>query len=149
MPEKDLMTESIRDILQKRPELDQAALSDYLFDEFGVRVCQATISRILKKNGIPHKISNKWYKKSKLFTTHGGQVVIEDPSRTLAATALSELPTSSYESYKSPYGSKAVSSTDFALNLASASVMAPVGMGFGESLVEASDGVLYSYQMND
>jgi transposase len=97
----DRMAESIRNLLAKRPELDQSAISDYLLDEFGVRVCQATISRILKKNGIPHKISNKLYKKSKLFTTNpDGKVMVEDNAREVAASALSSLPNGVY---KSPY----------------------------------------------
>jgi transposase len=105
LADQDRMAESIRNLLAKRPELDQSAISDYLFDEFGVRVCQATVSRLLKKNGIPHKISNKLYKKSKLFaTTLEGKTVVEDREREVAASALSELPTASYESpYKSPY----------------------------------------------
>jgi transposase len=105
LADQDRMAESIRNLLAKRPELDQSAISDYLFDEFGVRVCQATVSRLLKKNGIPHKISNKLYKKSKLFTTNPeGKVMVEDNSREVAASALSSLPTSMYESpYKSPY----------------------------------------------
>jgi len=100
---QDRMAESIKTLLAQRPELDQKAISDYLFDEFGVRVCQATISRILKKNAIPHKISNKLYKKSKLFTTDSeGKVtpVAEDNSREVAASALSSLPNGVY---KSPY----------------------------------------------
>src|SRR4051794_22014763 len=63
LPEQDRMAQSLRELLQRRPELDQSALSDFLFEEYGKRVCQATISRILKKNAIPHKISNKLYKK--------------------------------------------------------------------------------------
>lgn len=108
LADQDRMAESIRSLLAKRPELDQSAISDYLFDEFGVRVCQATVSRLLKKNAIPHKISNKLYKKSKLFTTNlEGKTVVEDlgdKEMEVAASALSELPTALCESpYKSPY----------------------------------------------
>lgn len=112
------MAESIRGLLAKRPELDQSAISDYLFDEFGVRVCQATVSRLLKKNGIPHKISNKLYKKSKLFTTNPeGKVMVEDNSREVAASALSSLPTAMYESpYKSPYPPTEMASAVMAFN---------------------------------
>ena len=103
LADQDRMAESIKKLLAERPELDQSAISDCLFDEFGVRVCQATISRMLKKNGIPHKISNKLYKKSKLFTTApGGKTVpVEvDNAREVAASALSSLPNGTY---KSPY----------------------------------------------
>lgn len=112
------MAESIRGLLAKRPELDQSAISDYLFDEFGVRVCQATVSRLLKKNGIPHKISNKLYKKSKLFTTNPeGRVMVEDNSREVAASALSSLPNALYESpYKSPYPPTDLTSADMTFN---------------------------------
>jgi transposase len=107
LAQQELMAESIRNLLAKRPELDQSAISDCLFEEFGVRVCQATISRLLKKNGIPHKISNKLYKKSKLFTTTAEgkpMPVEEDNSREVAASALSSLPNGVYgSSYKSPY----------------------------------------------
>ena len=105
LADQDRMAESIRGLLARRPELDQSAISDFLFDEFGLRVCQATVSRLLKKNGIPHKISNKLYKKSKLFTTNPeGKVMLEDNSRDVAASALSSLPTAMYESpYQSPY----------------------------------------------
>lgn len=143
IPEQDRMAASLRELLQKRPELDQSALSDYLFDEFGKRVCQATISRILKKNRIPHKISNKLYKRSKLFTTQEGQTRVEDTSRALAASALSELPTASYDSYKSPYAPTTNSSTELAVSMAAAS--ASINMGFSESLAEASNGIIYSH----
>lgn len=46
--EKD-MAEAIRELLERRPELDQAAVADWLYDEFGVRLCQASVSRIYKK----------------------------------------------------------------------------------------------------
>ena len=118
LADQDRMAKSIRGLLAKRPELDQSAISDYLFDEFGVRVCQATVSRLLKKNGIPHKISNKLYKKSKLFTTNPeGRVMIEDNSREVAASALSSLPTALYESpYKSPYPPTDLTSADMTFN---------------------------------
>jgi transposase len=118
LADQDRMAESIRGLLAKRPELDQSAISDYLFDEFGVRVCQATVSRLLKKNGIPHKISNKLYKKSKLFTTNPeGRVMVEDNSREVAASALSSLPNALYESpYKSPYPPTDLTSADMTFN---------------------------------
>jgi transposase len=142
IPEQDRMAASLRELLQKRPELDQSTLSNYLFDEFGKRVCQATISRMLKKNKIPHKISNKLYKRSKLFTAQEGQARVEDNSRDLAASALSELPTASYESYKSPYAPAATPSTDLAFSMAAAANS--INMGFSESLAKASNGIVYS-----
>lgn len=139
IPEQDRMASSLRELLQNRPELDQSALSDYLFDEFGKRVCQATISRILKRNGIPHKISNRLYKKSKLFTAQEGQVRLEDSSRALAASALSELPTAPYESYRSPYTPTAVPSSNTASSMDS--TLAPITMDFSK---EAPQGIIYS-----
>jgi transposase len=138
-PGKDQMVETIRELLQRRPELDQSALSDYIFDEFGKRVCQATISRMLKNNGIPHKVSNKLYKRSKLFVTqHEGKgkvAVTEDSSRELAASALSELPTASYDSYKSPYAP--VPPID--MTLEGSSVEGHIHTEFVESHVEVSN----------
>ena len=102
MPEEGAMIEAVRALLLRRPELDQSAVSDYLFDEFGVRLCQATVSRIYKKNGIPHKVSNKLYKKSKLFTMNPdkpGRVVTGDMQRAVAVSALFALP----PTYRSPY----------------------------------------------
>ena len=95
------MAESIKALLARRPELDQSAICDYLFDEHGVRICQATVSRLLKRNGIPHKISNKLYKKSKLFTTNEGQQVAEEGFRNMAGS----LSIASHETYRSPYTS--------------------------------------------
>jgi transposase len=117
MPEREQIAFAILDLLTRRPDLDQAAVSDFVFDEFGKRISQTSISRIYKNHGIPHKISNKLYKKSKLFTTHpNGQIMTVDNSRELAASALSSLPTkfvvsfpkppsqaSLAQTYKSPY----------------------------------------------
>jgi len=111
--ESDQMVTAILDLLARSPELNQKAVSDMLYEQFGKRLCQASISRIYKKHGIPHKISNKFYKKSRLFTTHPtGQVMVVDNSREIAASALSSLPTAMVASlqtgaqntYKSPYG---------------------------------------------
>jgi hypothetical protein len=113
LADQERMAEAIKDLLARRPELDQSAISDYLFDEFGVRVCQATISRLLKKNAIPHKISNKLYKKSKLFTSAvEGKVPVEHISREMAASALYSLPTS----YKSPYPPMETQSSDMSFD---------------------------------
>jgi hypothetical protein len=72
LPEQDKIAEAVKGLLACRPELDQRAICDYIFDEFGVKTCQATVSRMLKRNAIPHKVSNCLYKKSKLFTVKGG-----------------------------------------------------------------------------
>jgi transposase len=140
----DRMAASIRNLLAKRPELDQSAISDYLFDEFGVRVCQATVSRLLKKNGIPHKISNKLYKKSKLFTTNldGKSTAVDEcTSREVAASALSSLPTAMHRiPYKSPYPPRDMASAVMSFNALPTS-NAPT---FEESHTASSNDMIFS-----
>jgi transposase len=104
LADRDKMAESIKGLLARRPGLDQSAIRDCLFDEYGVRLCQATISRMLRRNAIPHKISNKLYKKSKLFTTNEGCVIAGEAS---GAAATYPLPSASDETCKSPYASAA------------------------------------------
>jgi transposase len=142
-PEKNQMALSIREHLQRRPYLDQGALSNYLFEEFGRRVSQATISRLLKKDGIPHKISNKIYKKSKLFNTQSeDQAKDVDNSMKVAASALSELPVNSYPNYKGFYALPRRHSGDTALHEPSAA--AQLGMELDESLLAVTNGVLHN-----
>lgn len=105
-PEQDAMAQSIRDLLLRHPELDQSAVSDHLEKEFGVRLCQASISRIYKTHGILHKVSNRLYRKSQLFAAQPDGQVVKVPraekSKELAERALSSL-TGTRAAYKSPY----------------------------------------------
>jgi len=138
LPDKDRMAESMRELLARRPELDQSAISDYVFEQFGVRLCQATVSRILKKNGIPHKISNKMYKKSRLFITNGErQVIVDDGSREMAASALSSLPTA--EAYRGPYAPCIPGNMVFDTSAGTA----PTNMSFDE-LPEGPNSMIYN-----
>ncbi|KAG9245427.1 hypothetical protein BJ878DRAFT_397971, partial [Calycina marina] len=75
IPEEEYMASAILDILTRKPESNQREVSDAIYEQFGKRLCQASISRIYKKHGIPHKISNKLYKNSKMFTTHPSGIV--------------------------------------------------------------------------
>jgi hypothetical protein len=69
LAEQDKSAEAVKRLLA------QSAICDYIFDEFGVEVCQATVSRIFKRNGIPHKASNRLYRKSKLSTANKRRAV--------------------------------------------------------------------------
>ena len=142
LPETNQMAASLRELLQKRPELDQAALSDFLLDRFGKRVCQATVSRMLKKNGIPHKISNKLYKKTKLFTANGTLAPVEVRSKGVTTKASPDLPAVSHENYKSPYAPAVMSSSSLAYSMAAAANS--ISIGFSESLAEASSRAVYT-----
>ena len=133
--ESNQIVNAILDLLARSPELNQKAVSDVLYEQFGKRLCQASISRIYKKHGIPHKISNKFYKKSKLFTTNPmGQVTVADNSREIAASALSSLPTAvvaslqadAQSTYKSPYGSGQLTGATFEV----AHGVSPVNSGY-------------------
>ena len=133
--ESEQMVNAILDLLARSPELNQKAVSDILYEQFGKRLCQASISRIYKKHGIPHKISNKFYKKSKLFTTHPtGQVMVADNSREIAASALSSLPNAVVASfqagaertYQSPYGPEPLAGATFEVS----QDMSPVNIGY-------------------
>jgi transposase len=105
--DQDKIAESIRGLLVRRPELDQSAICNHIFDEFGVRLCQATVSRILKKNAIPHKVSNRLYQKSKLFTTSKSRLRIGEISQKATANVLSSLPKASDGPHKSLFDSGA------------------------------------------
>lgn len=118
----------IRKLLDSRPDLDQKGISACLLQEFGVVLGQSTVSRLMKANGIPHKQSNKFYRKTKLVSTNpegkvmalplenqdeGRDINEEGDEMHLAASALSQLPglgllQSEGESYKSPYAAPTV-----------------------------------------
>jgi transposase len=125
---QDKIAESIRGLLARRPELDQSAICDYIFDEFGVRLGQATVSRILKKNAIPHKVSNRLYQKSKLCTTSKSKSGIGEVSQKAAANVSSSLPKASDGTHKSPFDSGARLPGDTPFN--GLPVMPPANVSF-------------------
>jgi transposase len=100
----------VRNLLEMRPDFDQKKISHACEEEFGVKIGQSTISRLMKRNGIPHKQSNRLYKKTKLVSTNPeGKVMVlplaeveRQSGREIAASALSQLPLAQ-GSYKSPY----------------------------------------------
>lgn len=110
----DKIVEAVKSLLARRPELDQSAISDYVFDEFGVKICQATVSRLLKRNAIPHKVSNRLYRKSKLVTANERGSVAGDTTTT--ATGLISLPADSCETYKIPYNSVNLTSENVSIS---------------------------------
>ena len=111
--EQDKIAEAVKGLLARRPELDQSAICGYIFDEFGVKICQATVSRILKRNAIPHKASNRLYKNSKLFPVNERGTV--NASMTTATGHLS-LPADSCETHQIPHDSVNVASENAALS---------------------------------
>jgi transposase len=101
----------IRNLLERRPDFDQKKISQACEEEFGVKIGQSTISRLMKRNGIPHKQSNRLYKKTKLVSTNPEGKVMPLPvvadvegqsGREIAASALSQLPLAQ-GNYRSPY----------------------------------------------
>ncbi len=101
------VADAIRVLLNERPELDQKGISEVLFGQFGVHFGQSTISRLMKNKGIPHKRTNKFYKKTKLVSTHPeGQVMPLPSERLAAAVALTGMTMpNGGGSYSSPYSS--------------------------------------------
>ena len=61
------IVDAVKQLLERRPGLDQYAISDYLNEEFGVRLKQCTISRMLKTHNIPHKRTNKMHGKARIL----------------------------------------------------------------------------------
>jgi transposase len=61
------IAQSVRELLERRPGLDQYTISDYVREEFGVRMNQCTVSRMLKAHNIPHKRTNKLHRKTRIL----------------------------------------------------------------------------------
>lgn len=92
--------------------MNQKAVADKLLEEFGVSYSLSTISRVMKVKGIPHKKTNKFYKKAKLVSTHpdGRIMPLPTPERVddTAYTSMSRGPVMSRSAYVSPYASPVV-----------------------------------------
>jgi len=97
------VADAIRVLLDQRPELDQKGVCEVLLEQFGVQFGQSTISRLMKNKGIPHKRTNKFYKKTQIVSTHPEGQVMPLPNERMAATALSVLTMSNDKPYTSPY----------------------------------------------
>ena len=78
---EDAVINTIRLFVETNPGTDQKAICDKLEERFGVRYSQSTISRLMKIKGIPHKRTNKFYKKAKLVSTHPEGEVMPLPER--------------------------------------------------------------------
>jgi len=80
-----LVIQEMRALLARQQGLDQSAVSDYLFETFGVRYTKSAISRMYTKYQIPHKVSNKMYGKSKIVLNYKrGQIGKEQKAREAA-----------------------------------------------------------------
>lgn len=90
----------IRETLAIYPEYNQKTIGTCILEHFGVQFHQSTISRLMKTNAIPHKQSNRWYKKSKLVSTHPEGKIAPLPERNVAFGT----PDGQVE-YRSPYSS--------------------------------------------
>ena len=101
----DKVAEAVKGLLESTPGLDQTTISEYIFDEFGVRMCQATVSRMLRRNAIPHKVSNRLYRNSRLVRASGRASCGVQPSKRATARTSSSTPTTSCGMYESTYDS--------------------------------------------
>ncbi|KAG4433555.1 hypothetical protein IFR05_010951 [Cadophora sp. M221] len=68
--DEEAITNRIRTFVETNPGVNQETVADKLLEEFGVSYSLSTISRVMKVKGIPHKKTNKFYKKAKLVSTH-------------------------------------------------------------------------------
>lgn len=67
---EEAVTKTIRTFVEANPGVDQKTVGDRLEKDFGVTFSQSTISRLMKVKGIPHKKTNRYYKKARLVSTH-------------------------------------------------------------------------------
>jgi len=117
---EDEIAQFVGELIQTRPDLDQKGISEVLMERFQLKIGQSTISRLMKDKGIPHKRTNRLYRKTKLVSTNPeGKVWAprenesaleigdgdgDGDGRELAASALSELNMmGNGVSYRSPY----------------------------------------------
>ncbi|KAH9210998.1 hypothetical protein DL95DRAFT_194524 [Leptodontidium sp. 2 PMI_412] len=110
--DEEAITNTIRTFVEANPGVNQKAVADKLLEEFGVSYSLSTISRVMKAKGIPHKKTNKFYKKAKLVSTHpdGRIMPLPTPERVddTAYTSMSRGPVISRSAYVSPYASPVV-----------------------------------------
>jgi len=90
------IVQAVKDLLERRPGLDQYAISDYLREEFGVMLKQCTISRMLKMHNIPHKRTNKMHGKARILPSEEWDKEVE--KRGTPKVVYQQSP-----SYQSPY----------------------------------------------
>ncbi|PVH87472.1 hypothetical protein DL98DRAFT_509732 [Cadophora sp. DSE1049] len=78
---EETVVNTIRLFVEAHPGTDQKAVCDKLEESFGVRYSQSTVSRLMKVKGIPHKRTNKFYKKARLVSTHPDGEIMPLPER--------------------------------------------------------------------
>jgi transposase len=61
------VVQAIKDLLLRRPTLDQSAISDYIREELGVSMSQGSVSRLLKEHDIPHKRTHAHHRKLRIL----------------------------------------------------------------------------------
>jgi transposase len=103
--DRDKVAEAVKDLLERTPGLDQKAICEYIFDELGVKICQATVSRMLRRNEISHKVSNRLYRNSRLVTASGRASIDGQTSKRAKGRAPLSTPTTLWEIHESIYDS--------------------------------------------
>lgn len=103
---------SIKALIEREPNYNQADISEWAERELGVKLSQGSWSRFMKRNAVPHKQSHKMFPKSKLVVTKDVVVkrfsrkkaVVVDEGEALAASALAQMPLPvGQQLYSSPY----------------------------------------------
>lgn len=61
------IVQAVKELLERRPGLDQDAITDYLREKYKITIKQCTISRMLKVHNIPHKRTNKMHGKTRIL----------------------------------------------------------------------------------
>ena len=97
------IVQAVKELLERRPGLNQDAISDYLREKYEVTVKQCTISRILKVHNIPHKRTNKMHGKARILPSVVWDA--EGPKRAAPKVVNEQNP-----NYQSPYVTSAMTS---------------------------------------
>merc|ERR1712144_35674 len=87
---EDAVINTIRLFDETNPGTDQKAICDKLEERFGLRYSQSTVSMLMKIKRIPHKRTNKFYKKAKLVSTHPDGEIMPLPERVADRRLLAE-----------------------------------------------------------
>ncbi|KAH7410966.1 hypothetical protein BKA64DRAFT_741590 [Cadophora sp. MPI-SDFR-AT-0126] len=98
---EEAIVNTIRLFVEGHPGTGQKAVCDELEEKFGVRYSPITVSRLMKVKGIPHKNTNKFYKKAKLVSTHPDGEVMPLPETVEEGLRVADGVV--YEPYFSPY----------------------------------------------
>ncbi|KAK0119865.1 hypothetical protein ONS95_011295 [Cadophora gregata] len=115
---EEAVVNTIRLFVEAHPGTDQKAVCYKLEEVFGVRYSQSTVSNLMKVRGIPHKKTNKFYKKAKLVSTHPNGMIMPLPEimedRTNVIEGVVSAP------YVSPYAGPVVATSSSGIEISPA-----------------------------